>query len=42
MIDAALGIDVSKETLDVDCVRGQRKQARTFANAPEGWQKLRA
>jgi transposase len=42
MTDAVLGIDVSKETLDVDCVRGQRKQARNFANGPDGWQKLLA
>lgn len=42
MTDAVLGIDVSKETLDVDCARGQRKQARIFANAPDGWQKLLA
>jgi transposase len=28
---------VSKETLDVNCATGQRKQARIFANHPEGW-----
>jgi transposase len=28
---------VSKETLDVNCARGQRKQAKIFANSPDGW-----
>ena len=37
MTDAILGIDVSKETLDANCARGQRKQSRTFANSPDGW-----
>ncbi len=37
MTDAILGIDVSKETLDASCARGQRKQSRTFANSPDGW-----
>jgi transposase len=37
MCDAIVGIDVSKETLDVNCARGQRKQAKVFANTPEGW-----
>ena len=40
MSDAVLGIDVSKDTLDVDCARGQRKQRRSLANSPEGWQEL--
>jgi transposase len=35
--DSIVGIDVSKETLDANCVRGQRKQARIFANSPDGW-----
>src|SRR5208283_1098793 len=30
MSDSILGIDVSKETLDAYCARGQRKQGRTF------------
>ena len=28
---------MSKETLDANCVRGQRKQAKIFANSPDGW-----
>jgi transposase len=28
---------VSKETLDANCARGQRKQAKIFANSPDGW-----
>ena len=42
MIDAIVGIDVSKETLDAYCARGQRKQGRTFANSPDGWKLMRA
>jgi len=37
MSDATVGIDVSKETLDANCARGQRKQGRIFANSPDGW-----
>ncbi len=37
MSDFIVGIDVSKETLDANCVRGQRKQAKIFANSPDGW-----
>jgi transposase len=32
-----VGIDVSKETLDANCMKGQRKQAKIFANSPDGW-----
>jgi transposase len=28
---------VSKDTLDANCARGQRKRARTFENNPDGW-----
>jgi transposase len=42
MSDAIIGIDVSKETLDAYCARGQRKQGRTFANSPDGWMLMRA
>ncbi|MGA8757397.1 MAG: IS110 family transposase [Stellaceae bacterium] len=42
MSDAVVGIDVSKETLDACCARGQRKQGRTFANTPDGWKLVRA
>ncbi len=28
---------MSKETLDANCARGQRKQAKTFVNSPDGW-----
>src|SRR5260221_11123871 len=37
MSDSIVGIDVSKDTLDANCARGQRKQGRTFANSPDGW-----
>jgi transposase len=37
MCDAIVGIDVSKETLDVNCARGQRRQGKIFTNTPEGW-----
>ena len=37
MSDSIVGIDVSKDTLDANCARGQRKQARTFENNPDGW-----
>jgi transposase len=42
MSDAIVGIDVSKDTLDAYCARGQRKQGRTFANSPDGWKLVRA
>jgi transposase len=35
--DSIVGIDVSKKTLDANCARGQRKQARIFDNSPDGW-----
>ena len=28
---------MSKKTLDTNCARGQRKQARIFDNSPDGW-----
>jgi transposase len=31
---------VSKATLDANCARGQRKQARIFANNPDGWKQV--
>src|ERR1700681_4598136 len=37
MSDVIVGIDVSKETLDANCARGQRKQGRIFANNSDGW-----
>ena len=40
MTDATLGIDVSKKTLDANCVKGQRRQSRAFANSPEGWKTM--
>ena len=40
--DVIVGIDVSKETLDAYCAKGQRKQGRTFANSPDGWKLVRA
>jgi transposase len=40
MSDSIVGIDVSKQTLDANCARGQRKQARIFANSPDGWKQM--
>jgi len=40
MTDATLGIDVSKKTLDANCMKGQRRQSRAFANSPEGWKTM--
>jgi transposase len=40
--DSIVGIDVSKDTLDANRVRGQRRQARTFENNPDGWKRLLA
>jgi transposase len=37
MSDSIVGIDVSKGSLDANCVRGQRKQAKVFENSPDGW-----
>jgi transposase len=38
--DTIVGIDVSKDTLDASCARGQRKRAQTFENNPDGWKRL--
>ena len=38
--DTIVGIDVSKDTLDANCARGQRKRAQTFENNPDGWKRL--
>jgi transposase len=35
--DAIVGIDVSKQFLDANCARGQRKQAKNFQNTSDGW-----
>ena len=40
MSDAIVGIDVSKETLDANCTRGQRKQAKIFVNSSDGWKQM--
>jgi transposase len=40
--DSIVGIDVSKESLDANCARGQRKQSRTFENSPDGWKLMLA
>ena len=42
MSDSIVGIDVSKESLDANCARGQRKQSRTFENSPDGWKLMLA
>ena len=33
---------MSKESLDANCARGQRKQSRTFENSPDGWKLILA
>jgi transposase len=33
---------VSKKTLDTNCARGQRKQAKIFENSPDGWKLMLA
>jgi transposase len=40
--DSIVGIDVSKDALDANCARGQRKQARTFENNLDRWKRLLA
>jgi transposase len=39
--DSIAEIDVSKESLDANCARGQRKQS-TFKNSPDGWKLMLA
>ncbi|HKM71661.1 MAG TPA: IS110 family transposase [Stellaceae bacterium] len=41
-MNAIIGIDVSKDTLDANCARGQRRQSKTFDNSPDGWKLLLA
>jgi len=38
--DATLGVDVSKVSLDANCIKGLQKRAKTFANTPEGWKAM--
>src|SRR3954468_1047701 len=40
MIDAVLGIDVSKTTLDTSLLAGAKPRSRSFANSSEGWHQL--
>jgi transposase len=40
MIDAVLGIDVSKTTLDTSLLAGTKPRSRSFANSPDGWRQL--
>ena len=40
MSNAIVGIDVSKETLDANCARGERKQSKTFTNDADGWKQI--
>jgi transposase len=42
MAEPALGIDVSKETLDVSIIVRSRTRTLQFANSPEGWHSLGA
>src|SRR4051794_16701768 len=37
MTGAALGIDVSKDTLDINIRIGVKARSKTFANSPDGW-----
>ena len=40
MIDGVLGIDVSKNTLDVSMSSCNKVRARSFANSADGWRHL--
>ena len=40
MIDAILGIDVSKNTLDVSISRCTKVRTKSFANSSDGWHHL--
>ena len=40
MIDGILGIDVSKDTLDVSMSSCSKVRTRRFANSPDGWRHL--
>ena len=40
MIDAVLGIDVSKTTLDTSLLADAKPRSRSFANSPDGWRQL--
>jgi transposase len=42
MAEPALGIDVSKDTLDVSIIIRSKTRTLQFANAPEGWRALGA
>lgn len=41
MLQAFLGIDTSKETLDCELLRDAQRNSAQFANNPKGWQGLR-
>ena len=40
MTDAALGIDVSKNTFDTNVRTGAKARSKSFANSPDGWRHL--
>src|SRR5580658_5928057 len=40
MTDAALGIDVSKNTFDTNLGAGIKARSQSFANSPDGWHHL--
>ena len=42
MIDGVLGIDVSKNTIDVSMSDSNKVRARSFANSADGWRHLLA
>src|SRR5258706_14438485 len=42
MVTPALGIDVSKDRLDIEIVIGGKPRSKCFGNAPEGWRQLMA
>lgn len=40
MTDAALGIDISKNTFDTNVRAGAKARSKSFANSPDGWRHL--
>ena len=42
MVTTALGIDVSKDRLDVEIVACGKPRSKCFANSPDGWRQLMA
>jgi len=40
MLTPALGIDVSKDRLDIEIAAGGKPRAKCFGNSPDGWRHL--